>query len=143
MPVNHVDITVPVHGSTFHSVCILITKIICVQRGYKLKNPETFSRLTKNPGIPDVYVSYEYKGKDDYGHNRTFEQSVCIEIETDATNTSILKKTEQFSRPGMRETIIIDMNGLDEYKKKQIAKGLTRPNDISWIEAYIDSRLVI
>lgn len=140
---NHKEIMVSVHGGLVHSVCILITKIICNERGYKLKDPETFSRLTKSPGIPDVYVSYEYKGKDDYGHNRTFEKSVCIEVETNATTASILKKNEQFARPGIREPVIIDLSKLDEYKARKIAKGITHSNDIEWIYAFIDDNLVL
>jgi hypothetical protein len=115
-----------------------------MKRGYKLKNPDTFSILTKSPGIPDVYLSYQYKGKDDLGRTRTIERSVCVEIETDATNASILKKNEQFSRPGMSDPIIIDMGaGFQEYKKEQLKKGVDRPTDIDWIESYIDSRLVL
>jgi hypothetical protein len=144
MSSNHTNITVPVHGSLFHSTCIFICKYICLKRGYTLKDPEIFSRLAKSPGIPDVYVSYKYKGKDDYGQNRTLEQSVCIEIETNATSASILKKSEQFTRPGMREPIIIDMGaGFEEYRKKQLSKGLTQPNEIDLIAEYIDSRLAI
>jgi hypothetical protein len=115
-----------------------------MKRGYKLKNPENFSLLSKTPGIPDVYISYEYKGKDDYGRTRTFEKSVCIEIETNATTASILKKNQQFHLPGMREPVIIDMGaGFEEYKKKQRERGKDHPTDIDWIESYIDSRLVL
>jgi hypothetical protein len=115
-----------------------------MRRGYTLKNPEGFSRLAKSPGIPDVYIAYQYKGKNDYGRTISLEKSVCIEIEMNPTSTSILKKNEQFSRPGMREPIIIDMGKeFKEYKDKETAKGNTQPDDIAWIEAYIDRRLVL
>jgi hypothetical protein len=144
MSYNATDITVPIHGGLRHSTCIFICKYICVKRGYKLKNPETFSHLFKNPGIPDVYLSYQYKGKDDYGKTRSFEKSVCIEIETDATTASILKKNEQFTRPGMKEAIIIDMGrGFEEYKKKRLTKNGDQPNEIDLIAEYIDSMLVL
>lgn len=144
MSSNGKIIEVQAHGSLFHSTCIFICKYICLKRGYTLKDPEIFSRLAKSPGIPDVYISYKYKGKDDYNQTKTFEQSVCIEIETDATSASILKKNEQFTRPGMHEPIIIDMGrGFDDYKKKRLAKGLNQPSEIDLIAEYIDNRLVL
>jgi len=144
MSKNHLEIMVPVHGSLFHSVCILITKIICNERGYRLRDPEIFSRLHKSPGIPDVYVSYSFKGKDDYGHTRTFEQAVCIEIETNATAASILMKNEQYTRPGLHTPIIIDMNkGFETWKSRQIAKGVSYSSDIDWVKQYIDNVLIL
>jgi hypothetical protein len=144
MSSNHTEVMVPIHGGLFHSTCIFICKFICSKRGYTLKNPEAFSRLAKSPGIPDVYLSYSYKSKDGYGQLRTLEQSVCIEIETNATSTSILKKSEQFTRPGMRDPIIIDMGKkYEDYKKKRLEKGLSQLNEIDLIAEYIDHELVL
>jgi hypothetical protein len=33
--------------------------------------------------------------------------------------------------------------GFEEYRKKQLSKGLTQPNEIDLIAEYIDSRLAI
>lgn len=141
---NHTDITVPVHGGLWHSTCIFVAKYICNERGYKLKNTEAFATLFKSAGIPDIYIEYEYKGKDDYGQLRTIRQSVVIEIETNLTNTTEIKKTEQFSRPGMHEPIIIDVGKkLDEFKKRQKDKGKEYGNDIELIYAYLDERIVL
>lgn len=141
---NHYSVDIPLHGGLFHSTCIMICKYICWKRGYELKNPVGFSTMNKCPGIPDIYIAYQYKGKDDYGKTRTFRKNVCIEIETDATPANILKKNEQFTRPGTDPPIIIDMGkGFDEYKSRMKAKGIDQPNDIEWIAQYIESRLVL
>jgi hypothetical protein len=144
MSVNHYSIEVPLHGGLFHSTCIMICKYICWKRGYKLKNPAGFASMHKSPGIPDIFISYQYKGKDDYGQTRTLEKSLCIEIETNPTPAGNLKKAEQFTRPGVEEPIIIDMDkGFLDYKERQISKGKNLPNDIEWIADYIESRLVL
>jgi hypothetical protein len=144
MSVNHFSIDVPLHGGLYHSTCIMICKYVCWKRGYKIKNPEGFASLYKTPGIPDIYISYQYKGKDDRNQTRTLEKSVCIEIETNPSEASILKKTEQFTRPGMGEPIIIDViKGFQDYKEKQISKRKTFPNDIEWMADYIESVLIL
>jgi len=71
MGINHKSVSTPIHGGLFHSTCIFIATFICNERGYKLKNTEAFASLQKCPGIPDIYIEYEYKGKDDYGKLRT------------------------------------------------------------------------
>jgi hypothetical protein len=137
-------IKVPAHGGTFHSVCILIAEIICLKRGYTLKDTESFSRMNNYPGIPDVYVEYKIKRKNNYGQLKTYNESVCIEIETHPTTNMSLKKNMQFTRPGIREPIIIDMNTkYKRYIKSEKLRGIERGNDIDWIEAYIDSEILI
>lgn len=144
MAKNHMDITVPVHGGLFHSTCIFITKYICRERGYKLKNSEAFANMSKCPGIPDIFIEYEYKGKDEFGKTRTLRQSVCIEIETNPSNAATLKKMEQFTRPGMREPVIIDVgSGFKKFKKRQQEDGKIYDNDVDCIHDYIDEQLVI
>lgn len=144
MPVNHNSIDVPLHGGLFHSTCIMIAKYVCWKKGYKLKNPDAFAQMYKCPGIPDIYLEYEYKAKDDFGRTRTMRQSVCIEIETHLTKASSDKKYEQFYRPGMHEPIIIDVGtGFLEFKKKQKDKGVEYSTDIDCIAEYIENRLVL
>ena len=99
--------------------------------------------MYKSPGIPDIYISYQYKGKNDYNQTRTLEKSVCIEIETNPTPGSILKKTEQFTRPGVEEPIIIDMGeGYNKFRTEMVLQD-EFTNDIDCIALYIDSRLVL
>ncbi|OQA65211.1 MAG: hypothetical protein BWY36_01005 [Candidatus Diapherotrites archaeon ADurb.Bin253] len=100
--------------------------------------------MFKSPGIPDIYVEYEYKGKDDLGRTKTFKQSVCIEIETNLTSAAEKKKMEQFTRPGIHEPIIIDMGkGYEEFKNKKKEMGVMFNNDIECIAEYIESMLVL
>jgi len=122
----------------------MICKYICWKRGYKIKNPENFAAFTKSPGIPDIFISYECKAKNDYNHLVTVEKSVCIEIETDPTPANNLKKAEQFTRPGVEEPIIIDMNkGYENFKARQKEKNIDYPSDIERIAAYIEYKLVL
>ena len=137
-------INVPAHGSTFHSVCILIAEIICVKRGYTLKDTETFSRMNHYPGLPDIYMEYKLKKKNEYGQLKTYNESVCIEIETHPTANMTEKKNFQFTRPGIRPPIIIDMNmKFKKWIKNEEDKETLKGNLIDWIEAYIDSEILI
>ena len=75
---------------------------------------------------------------------RTIRNSVVIEIETNLTNTTEIKKNEQFLRQGMHEPIIIDVGKkLEEFKKRQKDKGKEYGNDIELIYAYLDERFVL
>jgi hypothetical protein len=144
MAINHTNVNIPIHGGLFHSTCIFIATYICNERKYKLKNTEIFSSMYGCPGIPDIYIEYEYKGKDDNGKTRTLKNSVCIEIETNMTDSMNIQKCQQFTRPGMREPIIIDVGkGLDEFERKQKEKGKIYENQIDLIYAYIDWRIVL
>jgi hypothetical protein len=141
---NHTEIMVPVHGGLLHSTYIFLAKYICMKRGYKLKNPDSFAMLYKSPGMPDIYIEFEYKKKDEMNRLRIIKESVCIEIESNLTNTAYDKKVIQFTRPGMREPIIIDMGRrFEEFKKESLAEGKDYKNDILWAEAYIDDCIVL
>jgi len=136
---NHTDVTVPIHGGLYHSTYIFLTKYICAKRGYTLKNPESFSMMYKTPGIPDVYLEYKYKGKNEYNTTIDIKASVCIEIEMNMTKASCEKKVEQFTRSGMREPIIIDMNrGFRKFREDRESEGIKYDNDIEWAYQYID-----
>lgn len=141
---NHTDVTVPIHGGLYHSTYIFLAMYICAKRGYTLKNPESFSMMYKTPGIPDVYVEYKYKGKNEYDKTIDIKTSVCIEIETNMTKNACVKKAEQFTRSGMHEPIIIDMNrGFAKFKKDNISRGVNYDNDIEWAYQYIDYCIVL
>jgi hypothetical protein len=137
------EIEVPLHGGWYHSTYIMLAKYILWKRGIKMKNPDTFTKMANNPGIPDVYIEYSYKGKDDAGRTKTIVKSCCIEIETNATPESTASKNLQFTRPGMREPIIIDMGtSFEKWRDKERAKG-NEFDDIMMAYNYIDYCLTL
>ena len=136
------EIESPLHGGIYHSTYIMLAKYILWKRKIKIKNPDTFAKMANNAGIPDIYIEYSYKGKDDAGRTKTMVKSCCIEIETNATAESIMKKNLQFTRPGMREPIILDMGKTyDKWKEAEKQNGC-EDDEIMLAYRFIDKYMV-
>lgn len=133
----HTYIKLPVHGELEHFTYISIASFICWKRKFVFMDPTGFAHKYKSPGIPDIYIKYKKKIKDEYG-TRKYDQYAVIEIETHANTKDTEKKVNQFRSQAQNvEMIIIPMNKFDKWKKSELSRGKDYGDDIFWFEAYM------
>lgn len=103
------------HGDLLHETGIFLAIRTCHQRGYRILDSEAFAKKQIMPCVPDVFASTKYKFINNYGRKTEGRKDLIIEIETQATKASILKKWQQYveSTTGL-ELIILDLNELDD-----------------------------
>lgn len=133
----HTYIKLPAHGQMDHFVYLSIASYICWKRGFTFLDSSGFAFKHKCPGIPDIYVKYPVKHKDQYG-TRNIDQYAVIEIETHANAKDTKKKIEQFESVAQNiKLCIVPMNKYDAWKEKQMSKGKDLGTDINWISEFI------
>jgi hypothetical protein len=118
------------HGDLLHEVGIFLAIRVCHLRGYRILDSEAFAKKEICPAIPDVFASTEYHYTDNYGRKTQGRKNLIIEIETDASKQSVLKKWRQYveSSTGL-ELIVLDLN------------EVTDPFNLSRLWKYVNERI--
>lgn len=133
----HTYVKLPLHGQMDHYIYLSIASYICWKRGFTFLDGTGFAFKHKCPGIPDIYVKYPIKIKDEYG-TRKIDQYAIIEIETHSNNKDTQKKLEQFESTAQNiKLCIVPMNKYAGWKDKQLERGKEYGADIDWIAEFI------
>ena len=102
-----------VHGNKLHDLAIYLTERMCLELGYTFLNKKPLQDKAIYPGIPDVYVRVPWRRTSERGQATRGYTDYIIEIETNPTSESILKKQSQFTSPANHELIIIAVKQTD------------------------------
>lgn len=133
----HTYVRLPIHGDLEHFTYISIASYICWKRGFDFLDASGFAYKYKCPGIPDIYVKYQRKIKDEYG-TRRFDQYAVIEIETHANSKDTEKKIAQFESAAQGvEMHIVPMNKYSKWRDSQVELKKDYGSEIDWIHAFI------
>lgn len=133
----HTYIKLPVHGELEHFTYISIASFICWKKKFTFLDPAGFAHKYKSPGIPDIYIKYRKKIKDEFG-TRKFDQYAVIEIETHANAKDTDKKINQFRSLAQNvEMIIIPMNKFEKWRESEKVCGRDYGGDINWVKEYM------
>jgi hypothetical protein len=101
------------HGDHLHDLAIYLTERACLELGYTFLNKKPLQDKSIWPGIPDVYVRVPWRRTSERGQATHGYTDYIIEIETNPTSESILKKQSQFTSPANHELIIIAVKQTD------------------------------
>lgn len=101
------------HGDHLHDLAIYLTERACLELGYTFLNKKPLQDKAIYPGIPDVYVRVPWRRTSERGQATRGYTDYIIEIETNPTSESILKKQSQFASPANHELIIIAVKQTD------------------------------
>ncbi len=138
---SHTYVKLPVHGDLEHFLFLSIASYLCWKRGFTFLDGSGFAFKHKCPGIPDIYVKYPMKVKDEFG-TRRYDQYAVIEIETHANTKDTQKKISQFESQAQNVKLcIVPMNKFDAWKERQIKKGKDFESDLCWYSEFIDAWL--
>ena len=102
-----------VHGNKLHDLAIYLTERACLERGYTFLNKKPLADKAIYPGIPDVYVRVPWRRTSERGQATRGYTDYIVEIETNPTSESVLKKQSQFTSPANHELIIIAVKQTD------------------------------
>jgi hypothetical protein len=116
-----------VHGNKLHDLAIYLTERACLELGYTFLNKKPLQDKAIYPGIPDVYVRVPWRRTSERGQATRGYTDYIIEIETNPTSESILKKQSQFTSPANHELIIIGIPQTDSFAVLESCIGVRLP----------------
>lgn len=121
---NHIP-----HGDLLHDTAIFLAERTCFLNDGIFLDKAPIKRKAIAPGIPDVYFRNYWKRTDERGRRIDGHTDYCVEVETNASAESIIKKALQFEGAlSNTKCIIID---LQRYEKKGASiRNLDVLNDI-------------
>ncbi|HOK27555.1 MAG TPA: hypothetical protein PLI21_00845 [Methanomassiliicoccaceae archaeon] len=99
------------HGDMLHDLAIMVGKKICSERGYYFMDPRPLKDKYMYPGIPDIYVRVNDRTPNGARIVKTWQDWI-VEVESNPSAASVLKKKRQFSGDGRTDLIIIDLRKL-------------------------------
>lgn len=98
------------HGEAVHDLAIFLTERLCEQRKYAFLNPTWLKAKGLYHGEPDVYVRVPHRNVESGGKVVHDFTDYIIEVETQPSSESIIKKFNQFEANNAKhELLIIDL----------------------------------
>jgi hypothetical protein len=105
-------------------LAIFLVELECVNRGYKLLDGGALKKRANLPAEPDVFVEIDekYHKGSSIVHSRN---RYVIEVETNPTKDSVIRKIEQYTRsPGITDVLFVMLNELKHQENWQEIKEL-------------------